>query len=486
MAAICVIGAGPAGSTFAVRMAELGHDVCLIERARFPRSHLGESLSRGVLPLLETIGVRAAIEQASFQRLRNVHVNWESGPQIREDPREEGLLVDRGAFDALLLERARGLGVRVLQPAFIRAQNKDDRGWRLEIEAEGEIIRLHADFLADARGRAAGAAGRKATTSCRTIALYAYWRGADIPSEPRIEAGSNAWYWGVPLPDGTYNTLAFIDHKHFRGASFASLQDRFLDLLQRSSLLAGCEQASLVGGVKAADATPYIHAEGVTASAIKLGEAGLALDPLSSSGVQKAIQSALAGAIVTNTLLRKPAATEAALSFYKSNLMDASERHCRWAASHYRSVALTHGGPFWNERAAAAAETRLSSSRGISADAQSLAAMRVSLSDQIEFVDLPCIDCEFVTIKPALRHPDLERPLVYLGGIELTPLLQSFPAAATPLQIAQMWSAKVPIASGLAIVSWLINNAILVRHPEVSAISSVDEFHHGSAEVAGA
>jgi hypothetical protein len=80
----------------------------------------------------------------------------------------------------------------------------------------------------------------------------------------------------------------------------------------------------------------------------------------------------------------------------------------------------------------------------------------------------------------------LERPLVYLGGIELTPLLRSFPAAATPLQIAQMWSAKVPMASGLAIVSWLINNAILVRHPEVSAASSVDEFHHGVAEVAGA
>jgi hypothetical protein len=166
--------------------------------------------------------------------------------------------------------------------------------------------------------------------------------------------------------------------------------------------------------------------------------------------------------------------------------MDASERHCRWAASHYRSVALTRGGPFWNERAAAAAETHLPSRRGISADAQSLAALRVSLSDQIEFVDLPCIDCEFVTTKPALCHPSLERPLVYLGGVELTPLLRSFPVAVTPLQIAQMWSAKVPMVSGLAIVTWLINNAILIRHPEVSTTPSVDEFHHGFAEVSGA
>ena len=43
MAEVCVIGAGPAGSIFATRMAQLGHQVHLIERQRFPRAHLGES-----------------------------------------------------------------------------------------------------------------------------------------------------------------------------------------------------------------------------------------------------------------------------------------------------------------------------------------------------------------------------------------------------------------------------------------------------------
>ena len=485
MAEICVVGAGPAGSTFAVRMAELGHNVCLIERVRFPRSHLGESLSPGALPLLETIGVRAAIEEARFPRVRNVHVKWDGEPQIREDPREEGLLVDRGAFDSILLERARALGVRVLQPAFIRDQRPGDHGWSIEVDADGELIRLHADFLADARGRSAGAAGRKNTTSCRTIALYAYWRGRGLPTEPRIEAGSDAWYWGVPLPDETYNTLAFIDPGHFRGTPSASLQKKFLKLLERSGLLAGCDHASLVGAIKAADATPYIHEESVTATSIRLGEAALALDPLSSSGVQKAIQTALAGAIVSNTLLRKPAVSEAALSFYTSNLLDASNRHCRWAASHYRTVAIAGGGPFWSDRAVAA-EADPPPRGGIPTDAQVLAAMRVKLSERVEFVELPCIDSEFVTIKPALRHPGLERPLVYLGGVELAPLLQDLPAGATPLQIARLWSTRVPLASGLAIVSWLINNAILVRLPELSATSSVDELHHGFAEVAGA
>lgn len=49
---ICIIGGGPAGSVLAARLAQFGLRVCLVERAEFPRRHLGESLSPGVLPLL--------------------------------------------------------------------------------------------------------------------------------------------------------------------------------------------------------------------------------------------------------------------------------------------------------------------------------------------------------------------------------------------------------------------------------------------------
>src|SRR5688572_29358999 len=61
---ICVIGGGPAGSTVARELASLGHDVILVERAPFPRRHIGESLSPGILPLLDLIGIRNRIEDA--------------------------------------------------------------------------------------------------------------------------------------------------------------------------------------------------------------------------------------------------------------------------------------------------------------------------------------------------------------------------------------------------------------------------------------
>jgi hypothetical protein len=51
MVEVCVTGAGPAGTVFGARLAQLGYRVHLTERVRFPRRHLGESLSPVVMPL---------------------------------------------------------------------------------------------------------------------------------------------------------------------------------------------------------------------------------------------------------------------------------------------------------------------------------------------------------------------------------------------------------------------------------------------------
>jgi len=106
MAKVCIIGAGPAGSVFATRMAQLGHQVDLIERQRFPRAHLGESLSPGVMTLLRAADMHESIEAAGFANVKGVWVKWTGEPRLRDDAGEKGLLVDRGEFDHRLLQRA--------------------------------------------------------------------------------------------------------------------------------------------------------------------------------------------------------------------------------------------------------------------------------------------------------------------------------------------------------------------------------------------
>lgn len=463
-AEITVIGAGPAGCVFATRMAQLGFSVCLIERARFPRQRLGESLSPGVLPMLASMGSADVIEAAGFPRVSAVSTNWDGTEAVREDPRAQGMLVDRARFDAALLARAVASGVQVSQPARLLEHTHTSRGWLVRIEAETGAIELLTGFMADATGRSARLGGRRRAVGPRTIAIHAYWTGTHLPDRPRIEAGEREWYWGVPIPDGSYNTLVFVDGERFRAEPGGSLDDRLLALLARSALMHEVRGARLRAPARSADATPYVDEECVSAHHIRLGDAALAIDPLSSSGVQKAIQTALSGAIVANTLLRRPDAAEAARQFYRNSLSDASTRHAAWAASHYATVAARHRDPFWSARAAAVgAEVGGAGAALVTDD------MPLQLSPHSRFEEVPCLGASYVEMRSALRHPGLDGPVAYLGGQELARLLRDVRAGMTSRELATTWAGSVPLGTGLSIARWLTRHGVLERADDVAS-----------------
>lgn len=463
---VTVIGGGPAGSVFATRMAHFGLEVCLIERARFPRPHLGESLSPGVMPLLSSMGSAELVEAAGFPRVRAVSTNWQGQEAVRHDPREQGMLVDRGAFDTILLGHAASAGVGVLQPAQVRHLEPAAGGWRLRLDGPAGAMDLHTRFLADASGRSARLGGRRRAMGPRTIAIHGYWTGKRLPSRPRIEAGEAAWYWGVPIPDGSYNTLVFVDGERFRAEPAGSLEERLLALLAGSALMREVEGARLRGPVRAADATPYVVDDAATASRIRLGDAALALDPLSSSGVQKAIQTALSGAVVANTLLRRPHDAEAAIRFYQDSLTGAAERHRFWASSHYAAAASWRCGRFWTARADSASPVTSAEAVDESPMARTVEDdVPVRLSRESTWEAVPCLGAAYVEMKTALRHPGLDGPVAYLGGQELAPLLGALRPGMTLRQLTHTWAGTVPPGMAASIVRWLSRRGIVEPVP---------------------
>jgi flavin-dependent dehydrogenase len=464
---VCIVGAGPAGSALAIRMAQLGYDVCVIERSAFPRSHIGESLSPGVWPQLKMLGAADTVADAGFRPCRTSIVKWESETAIRRDlGAGAGLLVDRARFDMLLLDCARAHGVRVLQPAVLRAQTRREDGWDLEVETEGGKNTIHAGFLADARGRSATSSNRNQRTGHRTMALYGYWRGSKLPREPRIEAGCEAWYWGVPLPDGTYNAIVFVDAVDFRAKGVASLTAAYDILLHRSGLMTDCRDFILTGPVRVADATPHLDGESIAFRSIKVGEAALALDPLSSSGVQKAINTALTAAVVINTTLRCQSRADTASAFYKSNLAQASEQHRRWAAQHYASAAVVNTGRFWQTRATdMPAEAPLHHSIDFGRNAR--ADLRVALSPEAVLANKPCIVGDLIALRPALCHPTLDRPVAFLGKWEMADLLRPLQDGMALSELMDRW--QIPIESKPVIAKWFLDHCVLQPHHQCNA-----------------
>ena len=222
---VLIIGGGPAGSTLACLLAAGNHNVIIVEKAVHPRAHVGELLTPSVNSVLHRIDLLNQMEAAGF--VRRYGVAW-SAPGVTEKPttlipvaehpppralRRYGFNVERDAFDAMLLHRARQLGVRVMERTIVRrVVFENDRVTGVELQnARGSVKVVSARFVADASGRTRLLARQLELLEHRTVrrqcAMYAWFRG--IPPVGG-ECGSQgfvylhilrdcAWGWQIPL-----------------------------------------------------------------------------------------------------------------------------------------------------------------------------------------------------------------------------------------------------------------------------------------------
>ena len=72
---VVVVGGGPAGATAAALLARAGLDVTCVERERFPRFHVGESLLPFALPIFDLFCARTTRTPASRAASRRVWVS---------------------------------------------------------------------------------------------------------------------------------------------------------------------------------------------------------------------------------------------------------------------------------------------------------------------------------------------------------------------------------------------------------------------------
>jgi hypothetical protein len=295
-----------------------------------------------------------------------------------------------------------------------------------------------------------------------TLALYAYWRVTGIRGpETRVEAGSEEWFWGAPLPDGTFNATVLVDPARCTASGRRELEPFYRSLLSRSLLLRDCLNGVLSSPVLACDASSYVDDHPADESSIKVGESSFSIDPLSSQGVQAAITTGLQGSIVVHTMLRLPGNAEAAMRFYRDRQTETVARHRRLAAGHYAASPWSRDHLFWRRRAALQEDAP--SHRVLHSQASPIPwDCRIKLSDEASLVEMPSIEGNFVRSRRALTHPGLERPLVYLQGTAVAPLLDAIAGTATLGELVRRWSSCLPLREGLEIARWLCESGIVV------------------------
>src|SRR5262245_53248608 len=212
---VLVVGGGPGGSTTAAFLATGGLQVTLVERERFPRFKVGESLVPTCMSICERLGVLERVLAHGFQtKYGATFHDQESGASSTFGFRpgrpwpSYTLDVHRAEFDQILLEHAAEQGVRVCQPATVEQTAFDEDGVTAMIDHGGAPKPFRAAFLVDAGGRDAFLAARQGRRIPRPnlgkVAVFAYFRGARrFPGREeghvRIYIFPDGWFWYIPI-----------------------------------------------------------------------------------------------------------------------------------------------------------------------------------------------------------------------------------------------------------------------------------------------
>jgi flavin-dependent dehydrogenase len=459
-AEVCIIGGGPAGATIARKLALLGHSVCLIEKTDNSQNKVGESLPPNILVLLDALGLRKRLEEACFLRPDKTIVRWSDKSDITKHSNgQRGFLVNRGRFDQILLEAAKEAGVKVIQPAQAMHPVFDvTQCWNIPVKYSSRLLKIKAKYLIEAVGKRSFFGRKRERFSAPTVALYAYWQNPNVEKHATlIEAGREEWFWGAHLPDGNFSAMVFIDPKRRRNNR--NLESFYRSLLAESSLLRGCLEGTITSKIKGCDASSYIDTEPVNKHLIKVGETCFSIDPLSSQGVQAAMNSGLQGSFVVHTLLTRPENSADAIQFYQNRQKETVARHHKFAAQFYSEAYFHNTESFWQERANL--ESTLlpiipQKASGLSDN------VRLRLSDSATLIDVPCIVGDIIAKRRALMHPDFERPVAYVNNAEIASLLNIISQGGTSAEIKQAWMPYISPLESAGIIDWLYTTGILV------------------------
>lgn len=307
-----VMGGGPAGSTVATLVAEVGFKVLLVERESMPREHIGESLMPETYWVFQRLGVLDKLKASSYPKKVGVqfvnHTGKESAPFFfsQHDPHESSQTwhVERDAFDQMLFENAAEKGAtcrdrtRVLDIDF---DGERAVGVMLQ-SAEGSPLRVAASAVVDATGQQSLLATklglRKMNPDLRKAAIWHHYRGAHRDEEGggvktviMHTAEKKSWFWYIPQSNDIVSVGVVGDRDYLlKGRS--SPADVFLEELQNCPTLGGwLTGAQPVDEVNVAKEFSYTTDRAAGDGWVLVGDAWGFIDPIYSSGVYFALKS---------------------------------------------------------------------------------------------------------------------------------------------------------------------------------------------------
>lgn len=326
-----VIGGGPAGSTVSTLVAKRGHKVLLLERERFPRHQVGESLLPATIHFIcPLLGVKEEIEKARFVKKLGGQLLWGKAKKpwsfhfgatpALAGPNAYAYQVRRADFDNILLQNARKCGVDVREQHSVTGLIQEG-GRTVGVsftDHEGNPREARARYVVDAAGnttRHANIAGERVYSKYfRNIALYGYYENGGRLAPPMdgsiyVAAFDEGWFWYIPLSDKLTSVGAVVDRKYadLLKQDPARAMQMFMDKCPSIPELLGPGARRVTEGIygelRIRKDWSYCSTRFSKDGFVAVGDAACFIDPVFSSGVHLATYGALLAARSINTCL---------------------------------------------------------------------------------------------------------------------------------------------------------------------------------------
>ena len=318
---VIVVGGGPAGSSAAIICTQSGLSVCMIEREQFPRYHPGETVHPGIEPLLSQLGILDKVLSTGFLRHKGIWTTWGTGiHNHHSQPRFQsfgesngeawkGFQLWRANFDTILLDRAKELGVELLQPCQVfRHVPSKNKGFERVVTSKGSKL---STYVIDATGGQHWLARQlclKINNYTPSLIAYYGYREGELKiweDSPLLTADNQGWTWiaQIKKSPSIYQWTRLFFEKSYGNKNFVPEELR---------------EMKKIGLTYCADVTWRIVSEPSGKGYFIVGDSVSVLDPLSSHGVIKAVMSGMmAGHLISKIKINPYLENEATRKYNK-------------------------------------------------------------------------------------------------------------------------------------------------------------------------
>jgi flavin-dependent dehydrogenase len=343
---ITVLGGGPAGCAAAITLKRYVPEmivklICMQPNAAFDIPAVGETLSPGVLPLLDYLGLAE-----DFVRQRHLPAGgtasvWGTDHLIERNylfsAHGTGWHLNRSDFDVWLLEKAESAGVDCIRATAKAAVHSEQR-WTIHLDSKENVT---SSVVIDATGRVGWLARQKGSRPQRDDMLVANvrWYLHDQPEQctagALVETTPEGWWYSATLP-AQRAVAMFMTDADLRSKS--SWDERLAAAPVTSSRLASWHSTGQ-SAMRPANSqhTPITVGEGW----VPAGDAAVAFDPISSLGIGFALRSGMeaarvaAAAVEGDSIAASSYATliSRIYSDYRKRLLSIYRQEDRWPES---------------------------------------------------------------------------------------------------------------------------------------------------------